>query len=452
MKKTIILLTIVTLIFSCGNTSNSEHVEKSLNTKTYKNKLDDLFDVLHKNNKFMGNVTLSHDGTIIYSKALGYDDVENQKVSTIKTKYRIGSITKMFTATLVLKAIEENKLNINQTIDNYFLAIENANKITVGHLLNHRSGIPSFTKDKTFFDYRTEHKSQEEMLEIVTNYKSNFEPGSKNEYSNSNYFLLSQILETIYNTSYENLLLEKITKPLALKNTYLSNEVTIKNNESYSYTFSDKWVEFPETNLSIAIGSGDIVSNPSDLNIFIEALFNEKIISKESLDVMTTIEDNYGMGILPFPHKDKTGFGHGGHIDGFHAISIYLPQEKLAVAIASNAIDYNMDNLLTDILKCYFNEPFELPNFEHVEITGDELEKYVGVYTAREGAGKFTITKEHNTLYTQLNELPKEPLVYKGNHKFTNEEIGANFLFDPGKNQLGLEQNGVADIYIFIKQ
>lgn len=451
-KQTLLIVAFIALLFSCGNKSDSKHSEEAFHEKTYTNKLDDLFNVLHQNNKFMGNISMSHEGTVIYSKAIGYDDVENQKASTIATKYRIASITKIFTATLVFKAIEENKLSINQTINNYFPAIENSNKITIGNLLNHRSGIPSFTKDKTFFDYRTEHKSREEMLEIITFYKSNFEPDSSNEYSNSNYFLLSQILETIYNLPYEDILQEKIIKPLRLTNTYSGGKITLSNNESYSYSLSDKWTEFPETNLSIALGSGSIVSNPNDLNKFMEILFNEKIISKEMLDVMTTIKDNHGMGIMPFNHKSKKGFGHGGHIDAFHSISIYIPQEKLAVAISSNAIDYNINNLLTDVLKCYFNEPFELPNFEHVEIKASELKKYVGVYAAKKGAGKFTITQENNILYTQLNELPKEPLVFKGNHKFTNEEIGANFIFNPEKNQLGLEQSGVADIYIFTKQ
>ncbi|MBL7472071.1 serine hydrolase [Robertkochia sediminum] len=451
-NQNLLIVVFIALLCSCGNKSDSKDSEVAFNEKPYTDKLNDLFDVLHKNNKFMGTVSISHEGNTVYSNTMGFADVENQKETTTSTKYRIASITKMFTATMVFKAIEDHKLSINQTIDDFFPSIENANKITVGNLLNHRSGIPSFTKDGTFFDYRTEHKSRKDMLKIISNYESNFEPNSHNEYSNSNYFLLSQILETVYDLPYEDLLLEKIIKPLGLTNTYSGGLITIDNNESYSYSRSEKWTEFPETNLSIALGSGSIISNPSDLNAFIEALFNEKIISKETLDEMTMIKDNHGMGIMPFNFKEKKGFGHGGHIDAFHSISIYIPQEKLAVAISANAIDYNINNLLTDVLKCYFKEPFELPNFDHVEITSSELEKYVGVYTAQEGGGKFTITQENNTLFTQLNELPKEPLVYKGNHKFTNEEIGANFIFYPEKSQLGLEQSGVADIYLFTKQ
>ena len=450
-KQTLLIVAFIVLIFSCSQNKKSD---QSINQKsnTYQTKLDSLFDLLYQNNKFMGSISLSHEGTVVYSKTIGFDDIENKKISTIETKYRIGSVSKMFTATLVFKAIEENKLNINQPIDNYFPAIENANKITVANLLNHRSGIHSFTKDKTFFDYRTEYKSSQEMVDIITSYKSDFEPGSQGAYSNSNYLLLSVMLEELYDTSFKDLIVEKIFNPLNLKYTYHGSKINLENNESNSYQYTTEWTKQVDTDLSIAMGGGSIISTPNDLNKFIEALLNEKIISKESLDKMKTIKDNFGMGIFKFTHSNRTGFGHGGNIEGFRAISIYYPKENLALAIASNAIDYDMDGLVTNVLKCYFNEPFELPNFEKIEIAASDLEKYVGIYAGVELSGKFNVTIENNTLYTQLNVLPKEPLVYKGNHTFTNEEIGADFIFNLQENKLRLKQGGVADIYTFIKQ
>lgn len=439
------------LLLSCSNKKETAASKEALHSKSYDQKIDDLLDVMHNHNKFMGSVSLSKEGNIIYTRSIGFENFDTQKPSTKASKYRVGSITKMFTSALIFIAIEENKLSLHQSIDSYFPSITNSDKITIAHLLNHRSGIPSFTKDKLFFEYRTEYKSRKEMLKMITGYKSNFEPNSKNEYSNSNYFLLSLVLEKIYDLTYESLLTEKIIKPLKLKNTYSGGKINKNSNEAYSYSFKDEWIKFPETDLSIALGSGSVISNPNDLNLFIEGLFNEKLISKETLKAMTTIKDNMGLGIFPYSHKENKGFGHGGHIDAFHSISIYFPQEKLAVAISSNAIDYNINNLLTDVLKCYFNEPFELPNFEEVEISANQLEQYVGVYSGK-GPGKFKITKKDNTLYSQLNDGPNDPLVYKGNHVFTNPEVGASFIFNPEKNQLGLEQSGVADIYIFYKE
>lgn len=111
-------------------------------SQTFKSqRLDSLFLVLEKNNKFMGSIAVSQNGKLLYSNTIGYSDVENSKKADFKTKYRIGSISKMFTASLILKAIEENKISLNQTLDKYFPGIENSKQITIGNMLNHKSGF-----------------------------------------------------------------------------------------------------------------------------------------------------------------------------------------------------------------------------------------------------------------------------------------------------------------------
>ena len=171
---------------------------QNLNTS----KLDSLFQILETKDKYMGSIAISENGKILYTKSIGKDDIETNKLSSIATKYRIGSISKMFTSCLILKAVEENKLNINQSIDIYFPTIENAKKITIGNLLNHRSGIHNFTNDEEYLKYNTQPKSEKEMVEIISKGKSDFEPDSKGDYSNSNYVLLSYILEKTYKKSF----------------------------------------------------------------------------------------------------------------------------------------------------------------------------------------------------------------------------------------------------------
>lgn len=173
-------------------------------------KLDSLFQILEAKNKYMGSIAVTENGKLLYTKSIGKDDVNSNKQSTIETKYRIGSISKMFTSCLILKAVEENKLNLNQTIDIYFPTIENAKKITIENLLNHRSGIHNFTNDEAYLTYNTQPKSEKEMVEIITKGKSDFEPDSKGDYSNSNYVLLSYILEKTYKKSYKEILSSKI--------------------------------------------------------------------------------------------------------------------------------------------------------------------------------------------------------------------------------------------------
>ena len=158
-------------------------------------KLDSLFQILEAKDKYMGSIAISENGKLLYTKSIGKDDIENNKPSTISTKYRIGSISKMFTACLIFKAVEENKIDLNQTIEKYFPTIQNSSKITIGNLLNHRSGIHNFTNDENYMSYFTAPKTEKEMVEIITKGKSDFEPNTKSDYSNSNYVLLSYILE-----------------------------------------------------------------------------------------------------------------------------------------------------------------------------------------------------------------------------------------------------------------
>src|SRR5690606_17415340 len=159
-----------------------------------KEKLDSYFDALEANDKFMGSAAIAKNGEIIYTKAIGYSDVESKTKPDANTKYRIGSISKTFTAVLVLKAAEEKKLNLNHTIHKYFPNIANSKKITISNLLNHRSGIHNFTNDDIYLEYNTQPKTEAEMVAIIAEGGSDFEPGTKAEYSNSNYVLLSFIL------------------------------------------------------------------------------------------------------------------------------------------------------------------------------------------------------------------------------------------------------------------
>src|SRR5690606_24056848 len=221
-----------------------------------KAQLDTFFDTLEKNQKFNGSVALSENGKIIYERSLGFADFETKTQNNADTKFRIGSISKTFTAALILKAEEEGKLNLEQKIDLYFPTIKNANKITIENLLNHRSGIHSFTDDSSYLEWNTQPKTKEELIALISNYNADFEPDSKADYSNSNYVLLSFILEEIYGKSYAEILNEKIIQPLGLKNTKFGGEIKVSNKEANSYKFEGNWVKESETDTSIPMGAG----------------------------------------------------------------------------------------------------------------------------------------------------------------------------------------------------
>src|SRR5687767_11854504 len=157
-----------------------------------KAKLDKFFDTLAEKNKAMGSLTVAKDGNVLYSRAVGYSQINGseKKPLTTATKYRIGSITKMFTAVMIFQLVEEGKLKLTDTLAKFYPQIPNAEKITIAHILSHRSGIHSFTGDPDFRTWLMNPKTQSEMLAVIAKSKSDFEPGEKEAYSNAGYLLL----------------------------------------------------------------------------------------------------------------------------------------------------------------------------------------------------------------------------------------------------------------------
>lgn len=278
----------------------------SANAQNKFDKLDGYFDTIAKYNKAMGTVVLAKKGQTIYERSLGYADLENKKPNNDSTEYRIGSISKSFTATLILKAKEQSKLLLDQTINKWFPNIKNANKITVSNLLYHRSGIHNFTDDSSYLSWNTKPQSEAQLISRIEKGGSDFEPDSKMQYSNSNYVLLTIILERVNGKSYQRLLNEQIIKPLKLTHTYYGGKINAARNEAYSYDYNgEKYEKSTETDMSVPLGAGAIVSTPSDLVKFINALFAGKVLSKESLAVMTSPKDNLEWGFSRFLLKIK---------------------------------------------------------------------------------------------------------------------------------------------------
>lgn len=405
-------------------------------------KLDSLFQILEAKDKFMGSIVVSQNGTLVYSKSIGKADVETNTKASHLTKYRIGSISKMFTSVLIFEAIEEKKLSLNQTLANYYPTIENASKITIGNLLNHRSGIHNFTDDAEYLQYNTTAKSESQMVAIMAKAKSDFEPNSKANYSNSNYVLLSYILQKIYNKPYATILKDKITKPLGLKNTYVGRKINVQNNEANSYKLSGQWIKETETDMSIPMGAGAIVSNPSDLALFIENLFAKKIINESNLNQMTTIQDKYGMGVFQIPFQDKKGFGHKGGIDEFRSVLYYFPTDKVAVALTSNGKSYDNNDIIVAALSSYFNKPFVIPTFTTLNLTSEELDPFLGEYSAAGFPLKINIMKDNATLFAQATGQSSFPLEAIKKNIFQFLAAGITIEFNPNEKQLILKQGG----------
>lgn len=405
-------------------------------------KLSSYFNLLETNNKFMGSVAVSQHGKLLYTKSIGFSDIDNQVKPNKNTKYRIGSISKTFTTVLVFKAIEQNKLKLTDKIDKYFPSITNAEKITIQHLLSHRSGIHNFTNNSDFLKWNVTSKTEKELTQIIVDGGSDFEPDTKAEYSNSNFVLLTYILQKEFKKDFSKILNEYIIKPIGLKNTYVGSKINVNNNECNSYKCNGNWVKQTETDMSIPLGAGAIVSTPEDLTIFAQALFNGKLISSESVEKMKLIKDNYGMGLFKIPFHDNIGYGHNGGIDGFSSVFSYFPTEQISFALTSNGTNYDNNEVSIILLSSVFNRPFELPDFTTIELTTQDLDKYIGVYSSKDIPLRLTITKNDKTLLAQATGQPAFGLDAAGKDIFKFEKAGVVLEFNTTDNKLILKQGG----------
>ena len=411
-----------------------------------KARLDQFFDRLAEKNKAMGSLTIAKAGNVLYTRTIGYSQINGteKKPLTAATRYRIGSITKMFTAVMIFQLVEEGKLKLTDTLDKFFPQIPNSRKITIAQILAHRSGIHDIFGDRNLRPSKTDPITKDELLALIAKGTPDFEPDAKHSYSNSGYILLGLILEKLTGKPYGEALKERITSKIGLNDTYIANgNIDVNKNESLTYrNYPGGWKQERETHPSILFGAGSIVSTPNDLTKFIQALFDLKLISQESLASMKTIRDGEGLGMGPFTFAGKTFYGHTGGADNYGAWLAYLPEEKLAVAYTTNAKVYPVVNIVSGVFDIYWNRPFQIPTFDAFDVSPEVLDKYVGVYSTPGVSVKFTVTRDGATLFIQPTGQSAAPLEAMAQNKFGIESAGIVFEFDVPKNQMIQKRGG----------
>ena len=421
----------------------------SLQAQTFnKSKLDSLFNALESHNLAMGSISINHEGQEIYNKSIGFADVQNQIKANELTKYRIGSITKTFTAVVIMQLVEEGKLTLDALLRDYFPKIPNADKITIENLLRHQSGLFNITNEQNFIKWISKPRNREEMVKRIIKNGTVFEPKEKTEYSNTNYILLSYIAEDLDGKDYSVVLEDRIIEPLGLKRTQYGKEIQPEQNEALPYYLENsQWILIePRSDLSGPRGAGAVVSTPSDLTVFYTALFSGELVSDESLKKMTDISTGMGMGLGGGAFSNKNGFGHDGGIDGFQSFALYMPTENVSIAYCSNAVNLSFYYILKSAVGIYFGEDYDFPEFEPskplLSLTSSQLDAYLGTYSSSDFPLKITITKEDNQLFARATGQGAFPVdaVEKDTFKSFKEMI--NLTFDPEKETLLLDQLG----------
>ncbi|TJY33456.1 serine hydrolase domain-containing protein [Pontimicrobium aquaticum] len=425
----IILLSIST--FSFAQTPNFE-------------KLDQFLDLLLKNNKLMGSLEISKNRQSIYQKSVGYQYLNYAKKgeATASSKYKIGSITKTFTATMIFQLIEEGKLSLNTKLSVHFPRVKNASKITIEHLLTHSSGLYNLTNAAEFGTWKSKPTTPIEMLSRIKKFDTMFQPGEKYEYSNTNYLLLGYIIERLDNKTYADALNTRIVNKLGLTNTYYGSDININNKECHSYTYANElWQQSPETHMSLPGGAGGIVSNTTDLIAFMEALFNNEIISRESLKAMTTpANEDFCKGIFKSNVQGQTLFGHEGGIDGFQSMLVYVPEFKTTIAFTANALNYSKMQIMLNAFQASLGMDIMLPTFNKIELTEDEVKQYTGVYESTETPYDLVFEANGTILKGAPEGSDLKDLVPTKKHEFAFEALQIKLNFNLSEQSVMFKQ------------
>lgn len=332
--------------------------------------LDEYFDALEERQEAMGSIIISKNEHILYHRSFGYRSIsENVAIAADeKTNYKIWSITKMYTATMIMQLVEEEALSLDMTLDCFYPTIPNSNIITIKDMLQHKSGIHDFVQNETGDDWDAninEPFTHEFMVKNIAQYAPDFYPSDGFRYSNSNYLLLGYIIEMLDKNLYEISLAKRISSRIGLQSTYFGMNVMDKvDNKAFSFRHTGReWQRFNEGGFSglIPAGAGGIVSSTKDMVQFMEALFAGRLVSKSTLKQMLPVDNSYGLGLMRTPTVEPNlGFGHTGGYVASESSLYHYPEEGLTIGYATNGIVIRKEEILENVLKIYQNRPFNV--------------------------------------------------------------------------------------------
>ena len=295
-------------------------------------KLDELLSTWSNQYKFNGSVLVSHKGKVLLDKGYGLRNAGDKTANDQNSIYQIGSITKQFTATVILKLQEEKKLNVADKLSKYFPGYPKGDSITIEHLLTHTSGIYSYTNDPAFMQNEvTKPSNREKMMALFKDKPLNFSPGAQWDYSNSAYMLLGYIIEDVAKMPYEKAVRRYIFTPLGMTHsgfdfTHLSSK---DKATGYFRLTKEKNEPAPIVDSSVSYSAGAIYSSTGDLYKWHQSLQNNSVIKKASKEkAQTPVMNKYGYGWAIDTVAGKKTFGHGGGIHGFNTNMVCIRRRQ----------------------------------------------------------------------------------------------------------------------------
>lgn len=329
--KSLILIASLTFSFFGFAQSNLEKINQLLTDK-------------FGTTKTGATVLISQNGNPVYRKAFGMANLELNVKMNPENVFEIGSMTKQFTSVSILMLLEQGKLGLQDEITKYIADYPTkGHKITIHQLLNHTSGIKSYTRMRSLFKVARNDMKPLELIDFFKNEPMDFNPGEEYKYNNSAYIILGYIIEKICGMSYADFIQQNIFDKLGMKNSLYASHTKLIPNRAAGYHKRKEFINARYISHTLPYAGGSLMSTVDDLNIWQRALTNNLLLRKETLQKAYTNYTlnngeniNYGYGWNIKKIANKTSYEHGGSIFGYKSMGVYIPSKELYVVILTN--------------------------------------------------------------------------------------------------------------------
>lgn len=396
------------------------------------------------NRYFMGSVLVARAGEVLLSAGYGMANLEHDVPNTPQTKFRIGSITKQFTATAILQLQEQGLLEVHDSISTYLPDYPNGEQITIHHLLNHTSGIPNYTELDNFEQTTKIQVTLDDLIARFSGEPLEFTPGERYRYTNSGYVVLTKIIETVSSHSYADYLQHQILEPLGMVDSGYDRQEVILPHRASGYIFSgEAYQNADSVDMSWPSGAGGMYSTIEDLYKWEQGLYTDTVLTASSREMMFTPkvvvraeEDGkgyyHGYGGIICTHYERKLLYHGGGIDGFSTRIARYPDERISIIVLTNidaAAATPVVPIANDLAAILFGEPYELPKQRQaIALDPAIYDAYVGQYELEPG-WVMTVTKESSRIFMQWTGQGRVEMFPESSTKFFVKVIDAQRTF-----------------------
>ena len=382
--------------------------------------------------EFMGTVLVARGDHVLLSKGYGFANLEWHISNTPDTKFRIGSMTKQFTAASILVLQERGKLNVHDLLKKYLPDEPPAwDKITIFNLLTHTSGIPNYT---ALPDFASEMRVPETPLEIIAHVRDkplDFAAGTQWRYSNSGYIVLGYVIEKVSGVPYAQFVQQNIFGPLGMKDSgYDSNSKIIEHRAAGYVSGPGGFLNAPYIDMSVPFAAGGLYSTTRDLLRWEQSLFGGKVLSPASLEQMITpFREDYAFGLNVRHVGDERVIEHGGGINGFNTDLAYYPRSGTTVVVLGNVNGRAPAQIAAYLGTLAEGKPVELPAERRaVHVDEATLARYVGDYKLTP-TFLINVTREGDHLFNQATGQGRFEIFPSSDKEFFAKVVDAQITF-----------------------